>query len=413
VVLQPADEASIAKLPDQREYLLLGQNLLHGQGLSFYDPRFRDEVYAFRTPGYPLLIAACGANVRVVRGVQALLDTSTVLAVYLLSRRWLTAGASRFGAAIVAFNPFLVYFTGLILTETVFTAMLAWGMVLLIGPGTSLPEESHSASWRQTGSWLAGGLLLALSVLVRQSAIGLPVALGIGAAFVNRRKSGPYHRRWPLPVGTTMLLLTVAVLLPWGLRNHRVLGSWVWTATNGGITLYDGFNPDATGASDQSFVQSMPQLHGMNEVARNRYLSDLAKDFIRRQPLRAAQLAAVKAARTWTPVPLSQEYGGWKYRIVGLLYSLPLDVLVLIGLFRRAPGGGPLSRSAKAFLLIPAIYFTVVHMLSVGSLRYRIPAEAPMAVVAASAAFLPGVAGWKRAKSGIEVVPQTTDTTSD
>jgi len=198
-------------------------------------------------------------------------------------------------------------------------------------------------------------------------------------------------------VGTTMLLLTLAVLLPWGIRNRRVLGSWIWTATNGGITLYDGFNPDATGASDQSFVQSMPQLRGMNEEARSSYLSGLAKEFIRQQPLRAAQLAVVKAARTWSPVPLSQEYGGWKYRTVGLLYSLPLDVLVLVGLFRRAPGGGPLSRSAKAFLLIPAIYFTAVHMLSVGSLRYRIPAEAPMAVLAASAAFLPGVAGWKRA----------------
>jgi hypothetical protein len=139
----------------------------------------------------------------------------------------------------------------------------------------------------------------------------------------------------------------------------------------------------------------MPQLRGMDEVARSGYLSEQAKEFIRRQPLRAAQLAVAKAARTWSPVPLSQEYGGWKYAVVGLLYSLPLDVLVVIGLFRRAPGGGPLSRSAKAFLLIPAIYFTAVHMLSVGSLRYRIPVEPPMAVLAASVVVLPA-AGWKR-----------------
>jgi hypothetical protein len=210
-----------------------------------------------------------------------------------------------------------------------------------------------------------------------------------------------------------MLLLTLAVLLPWAIRNYRVLSSWVWTATNGGITLYDGFNPDATGASDQSFVQSMPQLRGMNEVARSAYLSGLAKDFIRQQPLRAAELAAVKAGRTWSPVPLSQEYGGWKYRTVGLLYSLPLDVLVLIGLMRRTDRGAPLSRSAKAFLLIPAIYFTAVHMLSVGSLRYRIPAEAPMAVVAASAAILPGVAGWKRATRGSDVVSSSESSSSE
>ena len=391
---QPADAASIDRLPDQREYLQLAQNLLQGHGLKFFDPRFRSEVYAFRTPGYPLLIAACGANVRAVRLAQAVVDTSTVLAVYLLARRWLAPGASLFGAALVAFNPFLVYFTALLLTETVFTAMLAWSMVLLLGPSA----QAGGITWRATFLWLLGGVMLALSVLVRQSAVGLPVVLGVGAAFVNRGRGGPYHRRWPLPVGSTMLLLTVLVLLPWACRNRRVLGEWVWTTTNGGITLYDGLNPDATGASDQSFVQSMPELRGMDEYSRSRHLSERAKEFVRRQPLRAAELAVIKAARTWSPVPLSQEYGGWKYRTVGLLYSLPLDVLVLIGLFRSPRRGGALAPAVKVFLLLPAIYFTAVHMLSVGSLRYRIPAEPPMAVVAASAAVLPGVGGWKRAE---------------
>jgi len=212
-MVQPVDDASIDKLPDQREYLLLGRNLMHGQGLKFYDPRFRDEVYAFRTPGYPLLIAACGGSVRVVRLAQAFIDTSTVLAAYVVARRWLAAGPSLFAAALVAFNPFLIYFTGLLLTETLFTAMLAWAMVLLLGLG---------ASWNQTVLWLAGGLLLSLSVLVRQSAIGLPVVLGVAAAFVNRRHGWPYHRRWPLPVGTTMLLLTVMSLAPWAYRTYLV-----------------------------------------------------------------------------------------------------------------------------------------------------------------------------------------------
>ena len=36
--------------------------------------------------------------------------------------------------------------------------------------------------------------------------------------------------------GTSMLLLTILMLLPWAIRNHRVLGQWVWTSTNAGIT---------------------------------------------------------------------------------------------------------------------------------------------------------------------------------
>ncbi|HZN65061.1 MAG TPA: hypothetical protein VFB66_07140, partial [Tepidisphaeraceae bacterium] len=105
---RPTDAESLDKLPDQREYLVLARNLLHGQGLKFVDERFGDEVFAFRVPGYPLLIAACGGSVRVVRAVQALLDTATVLAAYLLARQWLHAGPSLLAAALVGFNPFLI-----------------------------------------------------------------------------------------------------------------------------------------------------------------------------------------------------------------------------------------------------------------------------------------------------------------
>jgi len=60
------------------------------------------------------------------------------------------------------------------------------------------------------------------------------------------------------------------------------------------------------------------------------------------------------------------------------LYSLPFDALVILGLCY-----GPTSRAVKVFLVLPAIYITVVHAMSVGSLRYRLPAEPPMAILAA------------------------------
>ena len=66
----------------------------------------------------------------VVRLAQALLDTSTVLAIYLLARRFREERGALVAAAIVAVNPFLIYFSGLVLSETLFTAMLAWGLYL-------------------------------------------------------------------------------------------------------------------------------------------------------------------------------------------------------------------------------------------------------------------------------------------
>jgi 4-amino-4-deoxy-L-arabinose transferase-like glycosyltransferase len=358
---QPTDPD--ARLGDQFEYLQLGRNLLTTGELKFDDARFEQTVYAYRTPGYPAFVALCGGNVRAIRLAQALIDTSTALAAYLLARRWLDRRASLFAAATVAFNPFLVYFSGLILSETTFIAMLAWGTCLLVR--------------ERQRTWILGGVLLALSVSVRPSAMGLAVLLAAGAAWC---RSG----RLTLIVvrdACVAAALVFAVLLPWVWRNahHPVLNASIWTTTNEGITTYDGFHDGATGASDQkAYLDRLkPLLMRMDEVERDAWLKQQAMEWIRGHPDRVVGLMADKIARTWSPVPLSSEYGGsWLYFWVGLLFTTPVYLLSLFGLWK-----GALPRSVKVFLLIPAIYFTVIHALSVGSLRYRLPAEPPMSVI--------------------------------
>ncbi len=374
-ITRPVDEASITQLPDQREYLESARNLLHGQGLKFVDPRFKTEVHAFRTPGYPAFLALCGGNVRAARVAQALIDTGTVLAAFLLAGRWLAEAPSLFAALLVAFNPFLIYFTGLLLTETLFTAMLAWALVLLAWPGAI---ESRG---RARLMWLGGTVLLALAVLVRPGAMGLPVGMALCGAFVNRRAARAYHLGplWPLPVGATGLVATVLILLPWAYRNHLVMGQWVWTSTNAGFTAYDGFNPDADGSSDQQFVAEMPQLARMSEVSRSEYLTAKARDYTDAHPQRVTELALAKIARMWSPKPLSDDFGRPVYIAVALLYGVPFFMLVFAGLFSPSLPG-----TSKVFLLAPAIYLTVIHAASVGSLRYRVPAEVPMAVIGAA-----------------------------
>jgi hypothetical protein len=176
-----------------------------------------------------------------------------------------------------------------------------------------------------------------------------------------------------------MLLLTILILLPWAIRNHRVLGQWVWTSTNAGITRYDGFNPDATGASDQSFVDAMPHVRSMSETERNDYFAREANDFIRQRPLDSIKLAWTKVLRTWSPRPLSSEFSRTLYVVVALAYSVPFFAMFVLSWVTS-----PMPATAKLFLAAPAVYLTLAAVLSVGSLRYRIPAEVPMAVVAAA-----------------------------
>jgi hypothetical protein len=386
---RPSDDATINQLPDQRGYLELGRSVLRGEGLQFVDPRFGptlpdgkpagEKLYASRTPGYPLFIALCRGSVPAVRVVQALLDTSTALAVFLLARMLVRSEmAGLVAAALVAFNPFLVYFSALLLTETLYTTMLAWAMVLLL-------------LGRQPYLLLTGIVLLAEAVLVRPAGIGLPLILGTSAVLARDVLHPLQPARSPAKLlvlgailGTFAIVITVEVLYPWAERNHRVLGRWVWSTSNDGITLYDGFHPGAKGDSDMRFLESMPEARPMAELERNDYFAAKAKQAIRDDPGRLVGLTLRKIARTWSPVPLSEEFGRPAYRLIALAFALPFDVLVIVGIFR-----GGARRSAILFLLLPALYFTAIHAMSVGSLRYRVPAEPPLAVLAgAGAAWL-------------------------
>jgi hypothetical protein len=434
VLTRPAVNVSDPALADQRDYLSIAQNVLAGRGLEFRDARFNDTVYAFRMPGYPLFLAVCGANERVARIVQALLDTMMVGGVYVLATQTLGFASAKPGvsgpfslrervgvrgndarrsfceagstpipphpnplpeeegrnaaahpalcsiacipliaALAVAVNPYLIYFAGLLLSETLFITMLVWALVLLV-PGGQNGRRLSS---------LGALLLLALAVLVRPSAIGLPFVLGAASVWMNRSLPSAYQLStllWRVLVRLAVAAALVFIcLLPWTVRNRMVLGHWVLLDTNAGFTVYDGYNPNATGGSDQRFAQHNPELMSRDELSRSSYLETRAWDYIQAHPTRVMQLMGAKLARTWSPVPLSADYGKPSLRMIALGYSVPFDLLVLIGLF-----GGRWPPSIKIFLIAPALYLSIIHALSVGSLRYRIPAEPALAVLAAA-----------------------------
>jgi hypothetical protein len=375
------DDQALALLPDQRGYLDLARNLLRGNGLNYVDERFEQTVHAARTPGYPAFIALCGGSVQAVRAVQSIFDTSTALAIYLLARRITqNTRVGLFAAALVAFNPFLIYFSALLLTETLFTAMLAWAMLVLLS----------------ARGWIGGIIMMVLAIYVRPSGFALPVVLAGFAAYArdalraagSRQTSAssvewrPGSLRRAVLATTLTAALMVAALFPWAWRNHRIVGRWIWLTSNDGITAYDGLHPGATGASDQSFVTQLPHVKEMRESQRSEFFAGEAKRFVKEHPAEAIRLAIAKICRTWSPVPLSDDFGRPLYRAIALLYALPFDALLIAGVFARR-----LPRAAIGFLLLPALYFTAVHAFSVGSLRYRVPAEPPLAVLAALGAM--------------------------
>jgi 4-amino-4-deoxy-L-arabinose transferase-like glycosyltransferase len=378
---KPHDESALAALPDQLEYLRLADNLRSTGELAMIDPRFADTVRAFRLPGYPAWVALLQSHPPSIRIAQALLDGITILATFILARRFVPARFALLAAGFMAFDPGLAYFSGLILSESLFTSIitiafvcLAWGSPPTQGIASS---AQLSTQRRRRRLWWIGVLLLSSACLVRSTALPLAFLAPLISAVSVVRTTSVSPR---LPVALSISLLIALVIFPWAIRNRLVTGAWIFTSTNDGFTLYDGAHPDATGASDQSNITTILPPEGLDEIGRDRFLRTLAFDFVRDHPGQFAQLAVKKLARTWYPAPQSAQFGqSMSARVIALSHGVPLLVFAVVGLLVS-----DLPFRHRLFLIAPAIVISLAVIMAVGSLRYRLPAHPAIAVLAAA-----------------------------
>jgi 4-amino-4-deoxy-L-arabinose transferase-like glycosyltransferase len=369
--------------PDEALHWQLARNLVQHGALVSDDGR-----YAARMPLYPLFLAplaACGElGVLLARLTQALLSAATVGLVATWVRQAAGARAATLAGMLVALDPFAIFFSNLLLTEALFTFAL-------------VSAVASAWRWAQAGQppW-RDALLLALAgaalVLIRPSAALLAPLLWLAAA------GGAWRDRRRLAGLALSPVVLVAALLPWGWRNQAVLGAPAWLSTNGGVTLYDAQGPQADGSSNQEFLRQIPGLTALGEIERDRRLRDLAGAQMRRAPARAVSLAFTKFARMWNPFPNVAEHRRGAAAWAGGVYSIAVYGLALASaatLRRRTPGS---LRRLHALACLTVVYFALLHMAYIGSVRYRVPVM-PL-LVAAGATIVAREYGAARGREG-------------
>ena len=196
------------------------------------------------------------------------------------------------------------------------------------------------------------------------------------------------QRRRQMLLAATMFAGFVVAMLPWWLRNYRVTGRFVPTTLQVGASLYDGWNPQATGASDMRFVPEFAAALRKSDVEHarsedfeyrlDRRFRQAAWNWACANPGRAVQLAGIKLLRFWNFWPNEPSFSAWPVRLVVLVTYVPLILLAAMGLRRAGGGGWPV-----VLCWLPAVYFTLLHTVFVSSIRYRQPAMLGLIVLAA------------------------------
>ncbi len=355
---------------DANGYWLLATQLAADKPFELYDPPRR----VMRMPGFPWLLSlsqrAFGDDMFSARLCLAVLGGLACFCVFWLGRELTDPQTAVVATGWAAVCPAFVGLSPVILSETVFSAMLVLSLIPM-AKLVQTRDSTRTVFW--TCCWaVSAGLLVGIATLIRPS--WLPAALLFAAlywGFVERNRRGLF--------AAGLVLLGVLIpLLPWIWRNYQVTGHVVATTLWAGPSLYDGLNPQADGSSEMSFVERDGVYRSESEFDADRHYRRAAWEFVMSHPGRVVQLAGLKLARFWSPWPNAAEFRDWKLSV-----PLTLFFLLTIGL---AAYGGWQSRHRGwlcALTVGPLVYFTCLHTIFVGSIRYRLPAEYPLTILVA------------------------------
>ncbi|MBT6155038.1 MAG: hypothetical protein HOL01_18425 [Planctomycetaceae bacterium] len=356
---------------DAYGYWELGRKMAVGDEFSLYSP----PRQVHRMPGFPAVLAVSmklfGPSFLAARLLLAVVGMLACWMVFLLGREVFDESVGLMAAGFAAVAPVMVGFSVLILSETLFALCLLgslYWLAKLIAVGSEAGEQRRAIAYS-----LTAGVMVAIAVYVRPSWLLAAPFFAIGIVVLSDNKKQAVVR------GLLLSTAAFAALLPWAYRNHQVSGHWVFTTLWAGPSLYDGLNPEATGDSDMAFYDRDKLGQRMTEYEVDQHYRKKALQFVEENPDRSLQLAVVKAGRYWKPWPNAAQFDHMGYRFGVAVFFVPLVMLA-------ARGWWVYRRRAWAWLLTlgPVLYFFALHLIFVGSLRYRLPAEYPLCVLSAA-----------------------------
>ncbi len=185
-----------------------------------------------RLPGYPAFLAGIfwlfgAGNFKAVMLTQILVDLATCLIVADLARRAVSERAARIAFVLAALCPFLANYAAAVLTETLeifFTA-------LALDCAAAALNRMHAADIEpgvldQTGRklWAATGAAIAACILLRPDGGILLAAVALYLAVLAwRHRYGREKLADILVAGIIIVVIALAPLVPWTIRNFRTL----------------------------------------------------------------------------------------------------------------------------------------------------------------------------------------------
>lgn len=397
------DSGRLFRLGDSDSYWVLANHIARAEAYEYGSP----NASIFRAPLYPMLLAPFTLISNPARAVWfarlfgCTCGTLAVWLVMLIAGRIGSCRARLFAGCVAAIYPGAIGMSIVVLSETIFCPLM---LVVLLGWHTAIQARALRDVWFLS---LLAGATSGLATLARPSWLLFMPLAGTFVLFAHPRR---FHQFCVLLI---MALGCSVAMSPWWIRNAKLTARFVPTTLQVGASLYDGLHAGASGASDENmdftngFVTEQLEADAAWQVAHrqdqdaqttgaeqdalwarstfeyrlNARMQAAAVEWTKKNVSVAIRLSLVKFARTWSLWPNAGEFGSTTLRAV--------LTLGCFGVLACAACASWYYRDSAKWLIalcwLPAGYFTLLHVVFVGSIRYREPAVLVLTALAGCA----------------------------
>ena len=280
-----------------------------------------------------------------------------------------------------------------ILSEAIFCPL----MLLSLSCTSLAIQAKKQERWEVAWTWmLLSGAISGAACLARPSWSLWPAVLFfylMAVMFQSITGKNPRNQMKWLAGCVLFCVGICTVMSPWWVRNYLETGKFVPTTLQVGASLYDGWHPGATGSSDENmeFVNDFivaqknedrrmsaagNQLESTLEWRLDRRLKNAAISWAIGNSSDAMRLGLVKFVKTWSPLPVARELGSDAVRWLEAIGYCAIMCFAVIGMWQCR-----LQLGAWLYAM-PCVYFGLLHVFFIGSVRYRQPAVLAICVLA-------------------------------
>jgi hypothetical protein len=318
-------------------------------------------------PLYPLFLALFGGgeNTPILIGVIASL-ISVILTWALARAIFEDEKAGLVAAGMMAAYPMAIFYSVVGLTESIQVPLVLGAFLVLHKNRPALASTLFTLSIlaRPTIDAFAPIVIFWHTLVIRKA--------GLSRAFRDLAIYG---------------ILYALIMSPWWYHNSQKFDYFVRLNHGFGKVLYAGNNPmNMSGGGIGKIDYDIANVFGdqiPSSIAKvDRTLQDTAIEYIRDNPGNFFKMAKLKFVRFWRLIPYAPEVKGNKLALITTLSFLPVIVFAFVTL---------ITRRDLLWHLTPIlgfiVYMTLIHMVTIGSIRYRYPVE-PLLIVIATPSLL-------------------------